>query len=205
MRPNPEVNRLSEKHMPHCITLPNRRKALELIPKKGIIAEIGVLWGDFSQILINDLDPNEFHAIDSFPLTYEHDNHISPHLSKGISHLQYYENRFKKLLSSRKMFTHQGLSWDCIAEFPDRFFDYIYLDAGHMYDEVSRDIEALKSKIKIGGYVQFNDYTIFDCIGMREYGVIQAVNNFIINGNHKLRAFCLQPDGYNDVLVQIME
>lgn len=52
----------------NCKIYPNRQAVLPYLPKGGIIAEIGVAYGDFSEILIKELQPSKFFAIDAFLL-----------------------------------------------------------------------------------------------------------------------------------------
>ena len=63
-----------------------------------------------------------------------------------------------------------GWSWDAAASYPDGSLDLVYLDAGHDYAEVSKDIAAWRPKVKPGGFLAGHDYTV-------EFpGVIRAVN-----------------------------
>jgi len=43
-----------------------RNNLLKLLPQKLIIAEIGVFEGEFSNIILNECNPNELHLIDIF-------------------------------------------------------------------------------------------------------------------------------------------
>jgi hypothetical protein len=55
--------------------------------------------------------------------------------------------------------------------------------------------------------VQFNDYMTFAppefANGSAYYGVVKAVNEFLMSGKHEMLYFCLQGAGYYDVVVQI--
>lgn len=65
---------------------------------------------------------------------------------------------------------HAGCSWDAAALYPDESLDFVYLDAGHDYADVHKDIDAWRLKVKSGGILAGHDYTV-------EFpGVIQAVN-----------------------------
>jgi 2-keto-3-deoxy-L-rhamnonate aldolase RhmA len=46
---------------------------------------------------------------------------------------------------------HHGLTAATIAEFADSYFDWIYIDAGHSYADVSADARASAPKVKPGG------------------------------------------------------
>jgi len=185
--------------------LPSRTLVFEHIPKNGIAAEVGVAYGDFSRKIIDNLSPNKFFAIDYFSQDdpflgfFGRDNFIKD----NMPHQQWYENRFKAEIESGLMETRQGLSWDCLAQFPDNYFDYAYLDAAHDYHSVRKDLKVLIEKVKNGGFIQFNDY----CPGAPRtgevYGVIAAVNRFINSGQHKVKYFCLSTLGNHDIVVQI--
>ena len=66
---------------------------------------------------------------------------------------------------------HQGFSYDLVNNFEDNYFDFIYIDGSHSYEEVKRDIELYLPKTKhlIGGH----DY-------QKEWpGVIKAVDEIV--------------------------
>jgi hypothetical protein len=53
--------------MSGCKLLPDRDYVLPLLPKGGIVAELGVAYGDFSRKILNFIKPEYFYAIDIFP------------------------------------------------------------------------------------------------------------------------------------------
>ena len=63
-------------------------------------------------------------------------------------------------------------SKDAAKMYEDGFFDFIYIDADHRYEEVIKDIRNWKSKVKVGGYLGGHDY--IDTWGLA--GVIKAVD-----------------------------
>jgi hypothetical protein len=66
---------------------------------------------------------------------------------------------------------HQGFSYDLVNNFEDKYFDFIYIDGNHEYEEVKKDIELYLPKTKqiMGGH----DY-------QREWpGVVKAVNEIL--------------------------
>jgi len=124
----------------------------------------------------------------------------------NMPHRQWYEDRFKEEIANGIMELRQGMSWDCISEFPDKYFDYVYVDAGHDYQSIKKDIDALSSKVKNGCFIQFNDY----CIGgpfTQPYGIIRAVNSFVNSGTHLVKYFCLNREQYLigtfDIVIQL--
>jgi hypothetical protein len=74
---------------------------------------------------------------------------------------------------------HRGYSVDVAKQFPDGYFDFVYIDADHKYESVLDDLLAYEKKVKAGGIIIGNDY--FDNLQPNTafYGVIGAVNDFI--------------------------
>lgn len=57
---------------------------------------------------------------------------------------------------------------------PDQSLDFIFIDAGHAYENVIADLRAWYPKIRSGGYV-----TGHDC---NHPGVKRAIDEFLVNG-----------------------
>ena len=53
----------------------------------------------------------------------------------------------------------ESLSWDAAIKFDDNSVDFCYVDAGHTYECVTKDLHAWWSKIKTGSYFGGDDYT----------------------------------------------
>ena len=64
---------------------------------------------------------------------------------------------------------HACMSWDGAAFYEDKSLDFVFIDAGHDYTSVKKDIDAWLPKVKDGGIISGHDF-------MNEYpGIIQAV------------------------------
>lgn len=72
-------------------------------------------------------------------------------------------------------------SIEASRQFPNQYFDFIYIDACHGYQAVKNDIEVWFPKIKDGGIFGGHDYhnQIYP-------GLLKAINEFIQNGNYEL-------------------
>ena len=57
-----------------------------------------------------------------------------------------------------KFVIHRGFSDDIVPTFPDRFFDLIFVDGNHETEYVYRDGLMSLEKVKVGGYIVFDDY-----------------------------------------------
>jgi predicted O-methyltransferase YrrM len=69
--------------------------------------------------------------------------------------------------------TQVGCSWDVATRYPDESIDFVFLDASHAYESISRDIDAWRPKVKRGGLLAGHDYVHWT---NPEFGVVRAVN-----------------------------
>jgi len=194
-----EVPLLSKKYINNCKLLPQRWDILELLPKNSIAAEVGVLGGDWSEKIIKIVNPEKLVLIDSF---YANDYPHSKRFTKS-THKQYIETKFGILDSQVEI--KQGISWNCLAEYPDNYFDWIYIDAAHDYKSVKQDLEQSYRVLKPTGIIIMNDYIMFDKFTNQDYGVIQATNEFMINNNFEMLYFALHKDMFCDVVIKKIE
>ncbi|MEJ0106510.1 MAG: class I SAM-dependent methyltransferase [Bacteroidota bacterium] len=181
----------------------SREDVLQWLPKGGIIAEVGVGYGFFSALLLQWLTPQKFIAIDTFAFTEDTEPWKQTILKdSNLSHKDYYKKRFQDEIEKGQVEIHTGLSWEMLEKLPDKSLDYVYLDAGHSYEEVVKDIAQVKKKIKDTGIIQFNDYTLFDAFAFTPYGVPKAVHEFMIAENYELLFLCLHQQFFCDVVVR---
>lgn len=189
---------LMMKHLEQCKLLPQRFHLLDKLPKKGVGAEIGVLGGDWSDKLIRFTQPEKLVLIDTFC------SNDYPHLKRFTkkTHLNYIHKRFE---SVDGIDINQGLSWDCMAKYPDNFFDWIYVDAAHNYDAVKKDLNQAKRTLKQNGVIIMNDYIMFDHFMKEDYGVVTATNEFLIENDFEMLYFALHPNMFCDVMIKKIE
>jgi predicted O-methyltransferase YrrM len=50
-------------------------------------------------------------------------------------------------------------SWDAASMYEDHSLDFVWLDAGHEYEDIKKDIAAWYPKVKIGGTIAGHDFT----------------------------------------------
>lgn len=197
---------LSLSHLQNAKILPNRDHILPLMPKNGVVAEVGVALGEFSRKIIDVMQPRHFIAVDLFEL---HKLDIiwgqkTQSIFKGATHEEYYRQRFQSEIQKGTVGVKKGLSYAMMQEFPDRHFDMIYVDAAHDYQSVRKDIEVCNKKVKHDGFMVMNDYTMFDPLIMQPYGVVQATNEFCIREGWEVIYLALQPCMFCDLVLRKM-
>jgi len=171
------------------------------IPTGGTLVEVGVALGDFSEFMIQTLQPSRFIAIDTFQMHLypEHWGRPSTQIFKGKTHAEFYQARFNH---ERRVELHVGISHITLEQFQDHSFDLIYVDAGHDYDSVATDAMVAARKVKPSGALVFNDYTLFDPFLNAPYGVVPAVNELIRRGEWQVVGFALQRHMFCDIALK---
>ena len=165
----------------HCLPIPNhllqscrvfsnRDDIITHLSDGLVMAEVGVLAGDFSQLLL--AKAKHLYLIDRYDATdWPHLNRFTP-----ATHADYVKNRFKNEINVTMV---QGHSTDMLATFDDQFFDVIYLDCDHSYQAIKQDLLMAYQKLKNGGLLWVNDYTTCDPWRHELYGVQKATNELI--------------------------
>jgi len=187
----------------NCKMCVSREEVLKLLPKEGVIAEVGVAYGDFTALLLETLAVKKLYAIDTFAIDMKNELWNEDVLQKAeMSHLAYYKKKFQTAIENDQLTIMKGYSWDMLAMLPDKSLDYIYIDAGHGYDSVKKDSSLAIKKIKEDGILQFNDYCSSHVGTLDWYGVPKAVNELMIDHQLEMLYFCLSPYGSYDVVLR---
>ena len=180
----PEARTLGEEHLRNCRLLPDRRDIIRRMKPDTNIMEVGVQTGNFSRFLLETLSPVELHLIDT---------NFEQHQVR---------EKFSGDAATGRVVFHEGLSWNEMRALPDKHFEFIYLDADHSYEGVTKDIAVAKSKIIDDGCLIFNDYTYWSSMECIDYGVVHAVNELCLNEGWEFVYFALQSRMYCDVAIR---
>lgn len=71
-------------------------------------------------------------------------------------------------------------AWEVVnTPFPGLQCEWLYLDGGHEYEEVKKDLEAYERYLRVGGVLAFDDYTVDPKSNWQYPGVKQAVDEFM--------------------------
>jgi hypothetical protein len=143
------------------------------------IAEIGVYKGDFSQQLLNLLNPACCYLID---------------IDLDKLHPELRIDKRVRLL--------RGRSWEVLEEVSDSTLDYVYVDGDHSYEGVKNDLLITHRKTKPGGIIQFNDYCTYSRDKNVPYGILDVVNSYLENNGGTIVGLSLDRSGYHDIAIQ---
>jgi len=152
------------------------RYPLKLIKENDVCAEIGVWKGETSELILKK-HPQKLHLIDP----YIHQDYIGRKYSidYGFDMDEMYEMVTDKFKNNENVVLHREKSID--VDFPNEYFDWIYIDGNHSYDEVLADLNHYYPLVKKGGYLCGDDYgwTDVNC----SKGPKPAVDYFVENNN----------------------
>lgn len=116
-------------------------------------AEIGVLKGEYTQILGQTIPNLKLYAIDpwtEYPDYYD------------VSGGQPYFNEIYEEAKQRTSFFDCQLikkfSMEAVKDFEDESLDFVYIDANHEFIHVAEDIHYWSKKVKKGGIISGHDY-----------------------------------------------
>jgi hypothetical protein len=158
---------------------------LSQIPRNAVCAEIGVYKGDFSELILES-EPKKLHLID--PWKFEVDpayagSWYGGTLGKSQASMDsIYKSvlsRFRSQIRSGVVEVHRNISAKSCSQFPDNYFDWIYIDGNHKYEFVKTDLEMFLPKVKLHGLVAGDDY---DSPGWWQDGVTKAVDEAVAGG-----------------------
>jgi Methyltransferase domain len=161
----------------------HRAFLIEILPKNSVGAEVGVHKGDFSAQLLQGVNPKELHLID--PWKHEESDAYQASLYGGRAQggqpemddrYQSVCARFERDIRMGRLKIHRGYSTDVLNEFPDEYFDWIYIDGNHLYEFVRQDLDLSFKKTKLSGYITGDDYASG---GWWQGGVKRAVSEFM--------------------------
>ena len=139
--------------------------------------EIGVYKGRNALRIYNEFSPNLFWLIDP--------NNIAKESAKKI--LDPFSDKNCKFITD---FSHNVAN-----RFEDEYFNFIYFDGGHTYEECERDLRLYYPKLKKGGVMSGHDFTCNRRSMMKKsYGTQKAICELLTQYKKKLQFATVAPE-----------
>ncbi len=156
-----------------------RRRAAFLksvIPEGGVGAEIGVQRGLLTHVLMHVLQPRKLHLIDPwYKLGREWTWAIgNKSTTQALANLMC---SFEEELASGRIEIHVGFDQEILPQFQDGYFDWVYLDTSHTYEDTRAELQLLKRKTRLDGIIAGDNYEKNPAHAF--HGVFKAVEEFI--------------------------
>ena len=188
----PDIStRLTTDHLRDAKLLPAREDLLQLLPKGGVVAELGVDHGEFSEEILEQARPAVLHLVDAW-----HTPRYSTDLMREV------ESKFSEQIGSGKIVMHRGISTDVLQTFDDAFFDWVYIDTSHDYQTTVNELKWCQRKVKPGGIIAGHDYVTGNWNNFLRYGVVEAVNEFCVENRWKFVYLTHETDRHLSFAIQ---
>lgn len=164
----------------------------ELLKPNPTCMEIGVDKGLFSRNILDILEPKKLVLVDPFntltdPISQAEFYPLFDHRTvySTDASLMSVNDLMSDEIANGKVVIDKNLSVDAVKNYKDKTFDFIYIDACHIYESVLWDMENYFPKLKKGGLLCGHDY--FNHPG---FGVIRAVNEFCEKYDYQIIILC---------------
>ena len=166
---------LQPQHIEGATLLTDRLSLLELLPKHGVVAELGVAAGDFSRQIVDICTPAQLHLMDIWS-----SDRYGEELYLSVN------NHFQQQQQRGEMTIHRKPSLEALESFPDQTFDWVYIDTTHSYELTRDELRASARKVKSTGIIAGHDYMQGNWRSQYRYGVIEAVHEFCVEYNYRV-------------------
>jgi hypothetical protein len=135
--------------------------------------EVGAAAGKYSRVILNNSHLLKFYMLDVWEVMPKEE------FPSRANYIQMIRKRYDSAKNVAIQFQNRAVilkknSREAFKDFEDNFFDFIYIDASHVYKYVKQDIENWYPKVKTGGVFSGHDYMNSE----RFCGVVQAVDEF---------------------------
>ena len=183
---------LTRDHTQGCVVLPSRSALIAELPRGGVVGEIGVASGDFSQEILNIAKPARLHLVDSWE---------SARYGEGFAATR---ARFSNEIASGQVVANRGLSVEVLKTFDDHYFDWVYIDTDHSYKTTAAELRICRQKVRAGGHIAGHDFCPGNVIAPVAYGVVEACLEFCEVNRWKFEYLALAPDGHFSYCLRAM-
>lgn len=179
---------LPDKHIRNVAIHPSREEMLTTLPTEGKVAELGVDEGNFSEQILSITEPESLFLVDVWETE------------------RYGEEEMRKVKKKFDDFAEVSIvrerSEIALSEFEDDFFDLVYIDTTHSYEQTSKELYVSQRKVKEDGVIAGHDYCVGNVSKGVPYGVISAVHEFCIQENWQISHLSLETDGYRSFALE---
>lgn len=166
----------------------SRLELLDMLPRGLRTLEIGVQAGSFSKEILTRVNPTIHHMVDPYQTSTS--SEYAYDIANNQDHEKNYRlvlKKFSRQLEEGTVVLHRKSSLDALRDFPDNFFDFIYIDGMHYYDAVLLDLFKYTKKLSKYGILSGHDYANNPDARQQKFGVIEAVQTFTEKTDFSLR------------------
>lgn len=129
------------------------------LPDPCIVVEIGVYMGRSTIFLGQTLKESgkafTYHAVDHFLGSVEHQEDLQ---KRKINLYEKFVCNIGNAGLIDDIIVHPEASHEAVELFADQYFDFIFIDASHDYENAKADIQLWLPKLKVGGMLAGDDW-----------------------------------------------
>lgn len=186
----------------HPQSYATRVDMLSVIPTGARIAEIGVFEGDFSKELLDHVRPRQLVLIDLWSPGTIWSGDVDGNAQRAVEGKQLEQGVRQRFSGRQGVEILRGTS-RLLRNYPESYFDAIYIDAAHEYFAVLGDLAEAFRVVKPGGWLMGHDYGINaeKTEARWEFGVRAAVDGFCEDFGERIACFAL--DGCTSFGIQL--
>ena len=171
-------------HTENCRVLPDRSELLYRLPQRGVAAEIGAAFGDYTAEIMEKNRPRELHLIDAW---------ASDRYKSGLEGIR---DKFSAEIEAGLIHLQQGLSTERLVQFPNDFFDWVYIDTNHSFAVTWEELQLCNDKVKDEGRIAGHDFCTGNVVKPVPYGVIEACAKFCVDYGWQYEYLTLESHGH---------
>ncbi len=143
-----------------------------------VVSEIGIYKATMvDHVLAVCKDISEYWAIDQWDILSEKHHQLANITKEDWDVL--YLRACRLLLKYKPLKVMRLKSVEAAKLFPNHYFDFVFIDASHLYEDAKMDILAWRPKVRPGGILAGHDYGRG---GQRGYEVDKAVDEIFGKG-----------------------
>jgi hypothetical protein len=201
---------ISAEQLKNAKIVASREDYIDTLPSGCRYMEVGVAWGYYSEIFINQKTPKVITLLDWYNQDlrcwswrkFGECTCIPQHtmLYTPETHMEYIKEKFAQFNNVEII---KGNSQDILPTL-NKEFDYIYLDITNDRNSIRPTLHAAANLVPVGGIIGLNDYLIYDgIIEEMPYATYQVVHEFLyMNKNWEVDAIALHVLGFNDIYIK---
>ena len=172
---------------------------MKYLPHNAVCAELGVYKGKFAKQILRHLSPKKLYLIDPYWKSYGdtfswNDVSTEDALSEAIRRIRQYDTNNIAVIVV-------DYDYNFLGDLPDNFFDWVYLDTTHKYEDTLRELDLIARKIKDDGLIAGHDW--HEEPKNKHYGVYKAMKKWLkLNPEYY---FCYKDDRSQWILKKTIE
>lgn len=145
----------------------------QFLPPSPVCAELGVLHGDLSKMILDIIEPIHLMLIDPFEVGGgKYESGLTTAYSTEENLESVYKRFYPEILTG-VIDIYKEYSYQTATRVHDNILDLVYHDASHLYPDVKRDLNDWLPKLTTDACMCLHDYA-----DIADFGVIKATDEF---------------------------